>query len=365
MQTSRQTLLCRYHYDQLDRLITCTPSAQMSTHRFYLKARLTTEVQSTVQHSIIQHEDQLLALQLRKANNVDTTLLATDQQRSVLNALDASRHPFNYTPYGHGAPENSLLNLLGFNGERIDPVTGYYLLGNGYRAFNPVLMRFNSPDSWSPFREGGINPYAYCAGDPVNRSDPTGHFILVTAFGSIVTGLTGTTAMLMHMYTRGGSRLGATLGGAGAAAGLTAAAYVGSAAAPAVAAAGFAAGYASIKMARSALRAHTAMKKLAADTKALDSLVQKTLGVSGKSAPKLAELSARQVKPNQIIKIENLALDPSIRELLNNGPQSHDFLTQYRAASDKQAFLQNARSENTKFDFSLLSKEIRGILRHE
>ncbi len=65
---------------------------------------------------------------------------------------------------------------MGFNGERPDPITGHYLLGNGYRAFNPVLMRFNSPDSWSPFGEGGLNAYGYCVGDPVNRSDPTGHF---------------------------------------------------------------------------------------------------------------------------------------------------------------------------------------------
>ncbi|EGH35731.1 hypothetical protein PSYJA_44541, partial [Pseudomonas syringae pv. japonica str. M301072] len=38
-------------------------------------------------------------------------------------------------------------------------MTGHYLLGNGYRAFNPVLMRFNSPDSLSPFGEGGVNAY--------------------------------------------------------------------------------------------------------------------------------------------------------------------------------------------------------------
>ncbi|MFA1026632.1 MULTISPECIES: RHS repeat-associated core domain-containing protein [Pseudomonas syringae group] len=47
-------------------------------------------------------------------------------------------------------------------------------MGNGYRAYNPVLMRFNSPDSLSPFGKGGLNAYAYCAGDPVNRSDPDG-----------------------------------------------------------------------------------------------------------------------------------------------------------------------------------------------
>lgn len=73
------------------------------------------------------------------------------------------------------APPCHLHCLLGFNGERPDPVTGHYLLGNGYRAYNPVLLRFNSPDSWSPFGKGGLNPYGYCAGDPVNRRDPTGH----------------------------------------------------------------------------------------------------------------------------------------------------------------------------------------------
>jgi RHS repeat-associated protein len=109
---------------------------------------------------------------------VSTTLLATDLQRSVLNALDATQpNPLAYTPYGHRPVGNGLLSLLGFNGERPDPVTGHYHLGNGYRQFNPVLMRFNSPDSWSPFGEGGLNAYAYCAGDSINHSDPTGHTI--------------------------------------------------------------------------------------------------------------------------------------------------------------------------------------------
>lgn len=73
------------------------------------------------------------------------------------------------------SPEASLVSVLGFNGERPDPVTGWYLLGNGYRASNPVLMRFNSPDSLSPFDGSGLNPYAYCLADPVNYVDPTGH----------------------------------------------------------------------------------------------------------------------------------------------------------------------------------------------
>ncbi|BFT59987.1 RHS repeat-associated core domain-containing protein [Pseudomonas moorei] len=176
MPSNRGTVLCRYHYDPLDRLAASTPSAQASAQRFYLKDRLTTEIQGAVQRSIMQHEDQLLAQRERQTTAVHTHLLATDQQRSVLNLLDAvARHALAYTPYGHRHWQNALLSLLGFNGERRDPLTGWYFLGNGYRAFNTVLMRFNSPDSWSPFGKGGANAYAYCVGDPVNRMDPTGH----------------------------------------------------------------------------------------------------------------------------------------------------------------------------------------------
>ncbi|WP_231656213.1 RHS repeat-associated core domain-containing protein [Pseudomonas californiensis] len=83
-----------------------------------------------------------------------------------------------YTPYGHRHTSAPGLDLIGFNGEPLDPITGHYLLGNGYRAYNPVLKRFNSPDSLSPFGKGGLNAYSYCVGDPVNRSDPSGHVFM-------------------------------------------------------------------------------------------------------------------------------------------------------------------------------------------
>lgn len=77
-----------------------------------------------------------------------------------------------YSPYGHRQNPGP---LPGFNGQDADPLTGHYLLGNGYRAYNPVLGRFNSPDSLSPFGDGGLNAYAWCHGNPINRSDPSGH----------------------------------------------------------------------------------------------------------------------------------------------------------------------------------------------
>ncbi|EJN30661.1 RHS repeat-associated core domain protein-containing protein [Pseudomonas sp. GM78] len=177
MLPNLKTLLCSYRYDPLDRLVDSTPSAQSVLQRFYLRDRLATEIQGVAQCSIMQHNDQLLAQQERQGStNAEISLLATDQKRSVLNVLDTTRlNPHAYTPYGHRPATTGLLSLLGFNGERPDPVTGGYLLGNGYRTLNPVLMRFNSPDSWSPFGEGGLNAYTYCVGDPINRSDPTGH----------------------------------------------------------------------------------------------------------------------------------------------------------------------------------------------
>ncbi|MCF6452199.1 RHS repeat-associated core domain-containing protein [Vibrio sp. MMG022] len=87
-----------------------------------------------------------------------------------------------------------LASSIGYTGERRDPVTGCYHLGNGYRMYNPRIMRFHSADSVSPFGRGGINSYAYCLGDPVNRTDPSGHFALLSIItGAIVGAVVGAT----------------------------------------------------------------------------------------------------------------------------------------------------------------------------
>jgi RHS repeat-associated protein len=178
MPSTRQTLLCHYRYDPLDRLINQTQPDAPTHQRFYCKSRLVTEIQGAMQYSIFQRDDQLLAQQQYEGDVLDTTLLATDQQRSVLQTLKATnqRNAIAYSPYGYRPAENGLTSLLGFNGERPGAVTGHYLLGNGYRAFDTALMRFNSPDTLSPFGRGGLNAYGYCLGDPINKQDPSGHF---------------------------------------------------------------------------------------------------------------------------------------------------------------------------------------------
>ncbi|WP_116800465.1 RHS repeat-associated core domain-containing protein [Pseudomonas syringae] len=168
----QQTTPCRYRYDALDRLATRTPVGGSIARSFYQSDTLVSEVQGAEHLRFLHRDRQLLATQSALA----TLLIGSDQQHSVLHTVSAGLPAaIAYTPYGH---RQALNPLPGFNGERPDPLTGHYLLGNGYRAYNPVLMRFNSPDSLSPFGNGGVNAYGYCTGDPVNRSDPTGHGLI-------------------------------------------------------------------------------------------------------------------------------------------------------------------------------------------
>lgn len=105
-----------------------------------------------------------------------TSLLATDKQRSLICGFESAfSQPQSYCPYGHHPTTKGLPYLLGFNGEHLDAITGHYLLGQGRRAYTPSRMRFNTPDTLSPFDKGGLNSYAYCGNDPVNYKDPTGH----------------------------------------------------------------------------------------------------------------------------------------------------------------------------------------------
>ena len=180
-------ILCRYQYDPLDRLTGLKPAEHLDTQRFYQNDELVNEIEGQLELTILRYEAQPLAQRLHVANVTETTLLATDQQRSVLHALaGVDAQPMTYTAYGHRPTESGLSSLLGFNGECPDSVTGHYLLGQGNRAFNPMLMRFNSPDELSPFGDGGINAYAYCGGDPVNRYDPSGNNALFRLWDNLI-----------------------------------------------------------------------------------------------------------------------------------------------------------------------------------
>lgn len=161
-----------YQYDALNRLVSQHVSSGDVRELYYRGSTLVNEVLAADQQETRLIKPGAHCLGMSQGGNL--TLTGTDHNRSLIwseNKNDGTTL-YNWSPYGSG---DSVDLLPGFNGERCDPVSGGYHLGNGYRAYNPVLMRFNCPDSLSPFGEGGINPYAYCAGDPVNFTDPSGH----------------------------------------------------------------------------------------------------------------------------------------------------------------------------------------------
>lgn len=175
MSAQKPLQLHQYAYDPLDRHVK-TGAEDQATHLFYCRQRVATEITGYTRAQVFESQEAVLAYRTHQGEGLTTALVAGDAKRSTLSVLNHSQPAsVAFTPYGHQPFTPGAHRVPGFNGERADPLTGHYLLGNGYRAFNPILMRFNSPDRWSPFGKGGFNAYAYCAGEPVNRTDPTGH----------------------------------------------------------------------------------------------------------------------------------------------------------------------------------------------
>lgn len=171
----RNGLIKTYAYDPLDRLTEAHIGQIKNEQFFYNHERLITEKEGGVTRSLMHAKNQLLAQTHVDNQSCETTLLSTNRQCSVLHSVRPSNvHTQAFTPFGHHHIAQGMSGLPGFNGERPDPLTGHYHLGKGHRAYNPHLMRFNSPDQLSPFGAGGLNAYAYCVGDPLNRSDPSG-----------------------------------------------------------------------------------------------------------------------------------------------------------------------------------------------
>ncbi|MGV2834652.1 RHS repeat-associated core domain-containing protein [Pseudomonas shirazensis] len=163
---------CDYRYDPsgnlTDRILGTT-----LTRSFYSGGLLTHEQTGSDVLQRIGDASTLFALNRITADVRTVTLLGCDAQGSVRLEADNSVRSRHYTAHG-AEPEDPAHGPYGYAGERREPLTGWYIPG-GYRPYDPLVMGFLSPDSESPFGRGGLNPYTYCGGDPVNRIDPDGH----------------------------------------------------------------------------------------------------------------------------------------------------------------------------------------------
>ena len=177
LDSAGQTL-SQYQYDPLNKVIGLSQPGQTASSVYYHGEVLSNRQVGDQQVAYMNTEGHFLAQHAEQGETSQTQLLATDDKKSLVTAVDAadqSAEHFSYAPYGHQNDTTGAVYLIGWNGDNRDPVTGWYFSGNGYRVYNPVLMRFHSPDNWSPFGAAGINPYIYCQGDPINQFDPTGH----------------------------------------------------------------------------------------------------------------------------------------------------------------------------------------------
>ncbi|MDC9592525.1 RHS repeat-associated core domain-containing protein [Xenorhabdus sp. IM139775] len=212
-----------YGYDAADRLVLQHIGTGNTHELYYQGAARVAEIvreQGTVTRLLQAHGTTVATV-----TGAETHVLGTDNHGSVLvnQHGDGTETRYRYSPYGQQDPAEQGADIPAYNGERLDPLAGGYHLGNGYRAYNPVLMRFNAPDSESPFGAGGINAYAYCLGDPINRMDPTGHMSWGGIFG-IVLGAIGLVVGIALAIPTGGASLsvsGAIIAGVGALADIT------------------------------------------------------------------------------------------------------------------------------------------------
>lgn len=164
--------MCTYRYDPSGQLTDRVVNGVL-TRDFFSADQPTHQQTGNDSVQLIGDLNALFALSKVTDGVRQTLLLGTDAQGSVRLEADSTVRARHYSAHGAGGATSDAA-AFGYAGEQREPLSGIYIPG-GNRPYDPVLMCFLAPDTDSPFGPGGINPYAWCAGDPVNRVDPDGH----------------------------------------------------------------------------------------------------------------------------------------------------------------------------------------------
>lgn len=173
------SLQCSYQYDAQSRQVVAARGNETPVVMAYAGDRLDTLVEGS---RALRYFNAAGHVQARTGGVEGPQLHLNDGAGSVRGVVApgqamVQRH---YAPYGEGnvvARDGNVrsmadLQLPAFTGERLDAAVGLYHFK--FRTYEPCLKVFLSADPLAPFDEGGINSYAYCAGNPSNLIDPSG-----------------------------------------------------------------------------------------------------------------------------------------------------------------------------------------------
>ncbi|HTR51677.1 MAG TPA: RHS repeat-associated core domain-containing protein [Kofleriaceae bacterium] len=130
--------------------------------------------------------------------------IVSDVRGSVRLVIDADSgaiaQQLDYDAFGAViADSNPGFQPFGFSGGLYDPDTG--LVHFGAREYDPASGRFLTLDPSG--LEGGLDPYLYANGDPINCVDPTGHFWQFVASIAVGAAIEGGLE-LVHQVAAGG-----------------------------------------------------------------------------------------------------------------------------------------------------------------
>lgn len=92
---------------------------------------------------------------------------------NIVSVDDSLVKSYTYDAYGNTTDTGTFINSFAYTGTVIDTETGLYYMNARY--YDPMTGRFISEDSYRGDGEAFWHLYAYCNGDPVNATDPTGH----------------------------------------------------------------------------------------------------------------------------------------------------------------------------------------------
>ena len=164
----------KFHYDQSGRLI-----AEDSVNRYY------NEMDETDHIVYLYDESGIIGMEYTATSGATSTYYyLRNLQGDVIGIYNTNGN--RVAEYAYDAWGNCSITLdtngiasrnpIRYRGYYYDSETGFYYLNARY--YNPEWRRFISPDDTAyidPETPNGLNLYCYCANDPVNYADPSGH----------------------------------------------------------------------------------------------------------------------------------------------------------------------------------------------